>query len=273
MILTRENRSQFILYMRVAALVVGFLALSAPFRAQDLRQAHNPTAQAQSSSGASQTADNSGNVLWRLAQQCASDLSSDSGCRTYTKNGKQEYVIIQDNDRSKPQGYLLIPVARVTGIEDSQVFAAPFLDLWESAWLWSEKYPGKPPSRTGLAINSVIGRSQNQLHLHISCVLPDVAKTLARTKISANPARPTSLKLGPHQNIYWAVAVPTLEGMNSPFEIVHGIAQANKTHMKDQSVLVVGSQKGDRYYILDTTANGANLGHAEELLDQTCGRE
>jgi CDP-diacylglycerol pyrophosphatase len=259
--------------MSVPALVIGVLVLFAPFRAQYLGQAHNPTAQAQSSSGASQTAGNSGDVLWHLAQQCANDLSSDSGCRTYTKNGKQEYVIIKDNDRCKPQGYLLIPVAPVTGIEDSQVFSAPFLDLWESAWLWSKKYPGKPRSRTGIAMNSIIGRSQNQLHLHISCVLPGVAKTLARTKIPTNPALPTPIKLGPQQNTYWAVAVPTLGGKNSPFEIVRGIAQANKSDIKDQSILVVGSQKGDRYYILDTAANGTNLGQSEELLDQTCGRE
>lgn len=270
---TRTARSRFGFYARVpvAVICIAALAASLGLLAPTDAEAPNAKGRASSSFATPQISDNSADVLWRLAQQCASDLASDSSCRSYTKNEKQEYVIIKDNDSAKPQGYLLIPVLRVAGIEGTQVFSAPVLDLWESAWLWSEKYPGKPAPRTALAINSMTGRTQNQLHIHISCVLPEVAKTLARKKIPASPGGPVPLKLGPHQNTYWAATVSTLEGRNSPFEIVRSMAQVNKKKMKDQSILVVGSQKGDRYYILDTTADGTNPGQAEELLDQTCG--
>ena len=67
----------------------------------------------------------------------------------------------------------MIPVKSVTGVEDDRIFSSALVNLWEDAWFWSRKYPGQPESRTGLAINSKKGRSQNQLHIHISCALPE----------------------------------------------------------------------------------------------------
>jgi CDP-diacylglycerol pyrophosphatase len=93
-----------------------------------------------------------GAVLWK-------DLQSNPSCRVY--DAKDEYVIVKDHDSSKPQGYLLIPSVRISGIEDPRVTSQPFVDLWEDGWSRSYSYPAKPASKTALAINSEVQRTEN----------------------------------------------------------------------------------------------------------------
>jgi CDP-diacylglycerol pyrophosphatase len=207
-------------------------------------------------------------TLLSLAACCAQDISSNASCRLY--EAKDKYVIVKDNDPKKPDAYLIIPTITVTGVEDSQIFNLPVLDFWEDGFFRSAKYPGQPAARTALAINSVHGRDQNQLHIHISCVRPDVSKLLVNVKqMSSDPAKPTTLNLPPHNNPYEAVKVAGLTGKSSPFEIIQAFPGV-KNHMADQSIAVVGSSKAGEYYVLDTYAHGTNPGMAEELLDQTC---
>jgi CDP-diacylglycerol pyrophosphatase len=74
---------------------------------------------------------------------------------------------------------LLIPTDRVTGIEDPKLMAADAPNYWQDAWDARpifEKRAGRavPREALGLAINSLYGRTQNQLHIHIDCVRPSV---------------------------------------------------------------------------------------------------
>jgi CDP-diacylglycerol pyrophosphatase len=133
-------------------------------------------------------------VLWSLAQVCAKDLKGNPDCRAYAKDESEEYVVIKDKAPAKPEGYLIIPVKCATGIEDSQIFSSSLVNLWEDAWFWSKKYPGHVAFRTGLAINSKNGRSLNQLHIHVSCVLPEVSKTLETTDVPADPTKAVQLQ-------------------------------------------------------------------------------
>ena len=208
-------------------------------------------------------------ALRALAQDCAKDLAHDANCRAFAKDANEGYVIVRDCSPKKPDAYLMIPVKPVTGIEDAQVLSAPLADLWEDAWRWSRKYPGEAAARTGLAVNSKNARSQNQLHIHISCVLPKVSEALESGNIPPYPAKPVALVLGPEKTVYEAVKVTGLAGENSPFRVIQsfpGVAG----DMKDQSIAVIGSQKVAEYYVLNTTAGSAGRGHAEELLEQTC---
>lgn len=242
-----------------AALLFGFLLFASfPLFAQDEKSQSNQ---------APQTTGQKTSVLLRLAVQCSKDISAVSDCRSFTTNEKQEYIILKDNAPHKPQAYLLIPVDPIAGVEDEKIFSPPFVDLWSSAWLWSEKYPGRTSAVTGLAMNSALARTQNQLHIHISCVLPDVTRALWKKRISSDPNNATSVKLGPNHTTYRVVAVPTLDGANSPFTIARTIAQSTKTEMREQGIAVVRGKKNNGFYVLDTAEN---RGGAEELLDQTC---
>lgn len=206
-------------------------------------------------------------TLWALAQCCESSLTSDVGCRVHDqKNG---YVIIKDNSARKPRSYMIIPTSRVTGIEDGLVDRPPVVDFWQYGWAQSRTWPGYSAADTGMAINSEQGRTQNQLHIHISCVRPDVKKALDQAAIGFFPARPVTLRLPPHDNLYRALKVTRLDGEQSPFLVFQSDPKVKET-MGEQSIAVVGSGIAGQYYVLDTQSGDGNRGQAEELLEQTC---
>ena len=209
------------------------------------------------------------NALWSLAQCCSRCLQSNPGCREY--DATDEYIILKDNSKTKPDSYMIIPTKKVTGIEDPQVFELPFLDFWEYGWQVSQKYPGEPPARIGMAINSEHGRTENQMHIHISCLRPDVRKVLTAKdrKIGNDPEKSRKLKLPPQNHSYRAVKVTGLAGKSSPFEVIQAFPGAKGT-MAAQSIALAATPKDGEFYVLDTQYHGKGTGSAEELLDQTC---
>lgn len=210
------------------------------------------------------------NSLWSLAQCCSRNLHSNSGCRAF--DAADEYIILKDNSRAKPAAYLIIPSIRVIGIDDKQIFMPPVVDFWEYGWQQAQILVKKPADTTGLAINSVYGRTQNQLHIHIACVLPAIARSLAAKAgmIGTDPTMPAQFPLGPADHLYRVIKTTALTGSESPFDLVAAMPGA-RGDMADQSIAVIGSNTPGTYYVLDTEAHGTNPGAAEELLDQTCG--
>ena len=190
-------------------------------------------------------------VLLALARCCAQDLRSNPSCRDYSRSG--QFVIIKDHDRAKPRGYLIIPTAPLNGIESEKIFQPPFVDFWGYGWQAALRYVNAPTAETALAINSPHARTQDQLHIHLSCVLPAVAEALAGHdgQIGFDPKNPVRLALPPHQNVYAVVKVNALTGPDSPYRVaaaMPGVAG----HMGDQSIAVVGSPTAGAYYVLDT---------------------
>lgn len=203
------------------------------------------------------------NVLLKLMQCCTKDLASDRDCREYDPVHK--YVIIKDNAATKPEAYLMIPAEKVTGIDDKRIFLTPYLNLWANAWDQSEKFPGWGDRRIGMAINSAHARTQDQLHVHISCIDPKVAEILDGHE---KDARPYTVQLPPASNTYNVTTVNDLTDGQSPFEIARQITDMGE--MPDKSVAVVKSKEPGRYYVLTTAYKNGKGGSAEELLDQSC---
>jgi CDP-diacylglycerol pyrophosphatase len=78
---------------------------------------------------------------------------------------------------------LLIPTARIEGIESPELLAEGTPNYWEYAWEARDhldKVGGDQLTRDkiGLAVNSAQGRTQDQLHIHIGCLRPDVRVAL-----------------------------------------------------------------------------------------------
>ena len=79
---------------------------------------------------------------------------------------------------------LLIPTARVRGIESPRLLADGAPNYWQAAWnarRFFEHQAGGAVAREdiGMAINSTYGRSQEQLHIHIDCLRDGVKAALA----------------------------------------------------------------------------------------------
>ncbi|MGH7024568.1 MAG: CDP-diacylglycerol diphosphatase, partial [Caulobacteraceae bacterium] len=124
------------------------------------------------------------NALWHVVHDlCAVDMKIShlpAPCLEYDRRGG--YAALKDL-RGKTQ-VLLIPTARVTGIESPKLLAWGGPNYWQAAWdarrFFEKRAGGEVPREDiGLAINSMFGRSQNQLHIHIDCIKPEVKAALA----------------------------------------------------------------------------------------------
>ena len=93
------------------------------------------------------------------------------------------YAILKDL-RGRAQ-FLLIPTARITGIESPVLLQPGTTNYFAKAWrarTFVEERLGHPLDRrdVSLAVNSRLRRTQGQLHIHIDCVRQDVRDTLRR---------------------------------------------------------------------------------------------
>ena len=87
--------------------------------------------------------------------------------------------------------------------------------------------PTAPPADRGLAINSEAGRAQNLLHIHISCVLPEVRDALADAAIGPRlGSRSRSSRLG--GDVYNVRRVAALEP--SPFLLLARAPRRPRRH-------------------------------------------
>ena len=112
---------------------------------------------------------------------------SDAGahrCRSEAGGAEHgRYAVLKD--ANGPTQYLLLPTARIVGIESPALQAPDAINYFAAAWdarRFVEEALGHdlPGDRVGLAVNSVLARTQNQLHIHIDCIRADVRATLAR---------------------------------------------------------------------------------------------
>lgn len=201
--------------------------------------------------------------LLHAMQACLADPAG-VGCTEVDR--ARGFVVIKDDSPEKPEAWLIVPDHEVTGIESPAVLRPPVADLWRYGWQTGARLlPGRAPAGRGLAINSEAGRSQNLLHIHISCVLPQVRAALARTAVGPEWASAPFLRLA--GDTYNVRKVASLEP--SPFLRLTELPGA-RADMGAQSLAVIGSADGGYFLITDSTEPGV-VAEAEELLDESCG--
>lgn len=176
--------------------------------------------------------------------------------------------------------YLLIPTRRLSGIESRDLVDADTPNYWRAAWaarpFVSQRAGVELPRHAiGMAINSVPGRSQDQLHIHIDCVRQDVAEGIRRHQDALKDAwtpLPFDLDGGPY--LVRRVDSADLDGVD-PFRLLAEGGDGGAEDRADDTLVVVGASfAGDRpgFVLLAGRADPANddTGHGEDLLDHSC---
>lgn len=212
------------------------------------------------------------NILWTIIHDQCGPSAQHIPCLAYHQTAG--YALLKDIVGATQ--ILLIPTARVTGIEDPQVLAPNAPDYFLSAWnatrlVQALAHTALPPQDLSLAINSPFARTQNQLHIHIDCLKPDIAaqiRTHAAYIGDTWAPFPGVIGLTP----YRAMRVFTLQQSgNSPFQLL----SRTTSDMSQETLAVVGatSPTGEPEFILlesryDPAIPGS--GGAEELQDHSC---
>jgi CDP-diacylglycerol pyrophosphatase len=176
--------------------------------------------------------------------------------------------------------YLLIPTARVPGIESDSLLSPDAPNYFADAWRersFTERAAGQPLPRQAisLAINSAFGRSQNQLHIHIDCIRTDVAAVLQRQLGAIGDSwAPLPEPLAGHTYLAIRVLADDLDGAN-PFALVADGVPGAHDAMGRQTLVVVGAEFADGrpgFIVLTDHVDLAtgNRAAGEELQDHDC---
>jgi CDP-diacylglycerol pyrophosphatase len=198
--------------------------------------------------------------------------------------GDRGYVILKDLVGLTQ--YLLIPVARLAGIESAALLipGAPnyFADAWRERG-YTERAAGHPLPRDAisLAINSAFGRTQNELHIHIDCIRADVRAALLRRQATIGDDWAAFVEpLVGHRYRVMRVVADSLDAINPFILLAEGVPGA-KNAMGRQTLVVVGADFGAGrrgFVILNDQVDGWGPGDpdagdragGEELQDHAC---
>lgn len=220
-------------------------------------------------------------ALWNIVHgQCAPHFEAGQGpkpCVDVDLAGGEDRGVALLKDLHGVAEMLAIPTRRVTGIEDPYVLAPEAPNYFAYAWAQVPALEGKlgrplPRASIGIAINSMFARSQDQLHLHLDCLAPDVAAAIAGYAPSLDETfRPMTIALkGRH---YWARRMDEAELAElSPFRrLAEGIEGA-KAEMGLWTLALVGADFAGKpgFVLLADHAELTAGGYSEDLLDHEC---
>jgi len=240
-----------------AAFLVGLISPAAPARADRL-------------------------ALWTIVHdRCLANLAAhkppDPCVSVALDGGEAEGVAILKDLVGKAQ-HLAIPTRRITGIESPDLPAPDAPPVWREAWKARALVNARlgadlPRGALSIAVNSSLARSQDQLHLHVDCLAPDIAAALAGYK----PFLTADWHVLPFAlagRRYWARRLDSTDLADAaPFRLLAEGAPGARGAMAVESLVAVGadfSPDAPGFILLADQAELGQGGHGEDLQDHTC---
>ncbi|OAT21039.1 CDP-diacylglycerol pyrophosphatase [Buttiauxella gaviniae ATCC 51604] len=216
-------------------------------------------------------------ALWRIvSQQCVPNQRDNHNPAPCAKVDLQSgFVLLKDING--PLQYLLMPTVKMKGMESPDLLQPKTANFFWLAWqernvMSQRRGTQVPDNAISLTINSTSGRTQNQLHIHISCLREDVRGQLdqyANTLNTEWQAFPVALA----GNAYIARKVSAAEfSQRGPFIMLASQVSQARKHMGRYS-LAMAKLPGGEWIALATERNllRLNLASAEQLQDHDCG--
>ncbi len=217
-------------------------------------------------------------VLWKIVHgKCAPDEATKrdpSPCLAVDLS-RGDAVL---KDRNGATQVLVIPTERATGIESRVVLGPAGVRYIQDAWRahrFVEKLAGRPIPRDdlGLAVNSMDGRTQNQLHIHVDCLRADVKAALATASPSLGDAW-TTLPLAGHAYRARRLSADDLGRLNL-FRLIAASDPAARANMGLETMVVAAATfpGGVPGFVLLNDRSDPEAGDyasGEELQDHTC---
>ncbi len=192
--------------------------------------------------------------LWPLVQRCIADqqvTGAPDPCLLV--DPAKGYAILRDI-RGTTQ-FLLVATDRRWGIEDPRIEAGDAPDYFAEAWsargcVARAAGHAVADSELSLAINSVWGRSDGQLHIHIDRLRPEVARALRRGE--------SAVTLAGHR--YRLRHVESLADTN----LFAALAATEGGAIGDWTIVVAGDPGGG-FFVLEDRARNGDAASGEEL--------
>jgi CDP-diacylglycerol pyrophosphatase len=221
-------------------------------------------------------------ALWKIVhEQCVpKQMAGLTPMPCAEVNLDQGYAVLKD--RVGAWQYLLIPTAQISGIESPALTQVNAPHYWQQAWrarAYMEQKTGRaiPRNDVALAINSAYGRTQRQLHIHISCVKPAVYQAVNAIKDSLGASWQTipGALLDHHYQARRLDALPGDLPAEEPFSLISKDMASSPDEMGHYSLAMLALTFSDGtpgfVLLLDhTDPKNGDMAAAEELQDHSC---
>jgi len=224
-----------------------------------------------------------GQVLWHIVHdQCVPDEvvhAQPAPCAEVVLIGGVDHGFVVLKDKHGLEQYLLMPTQDITGIEDQRVLAPGAVNYFAAAWTARSLVEARighalPREDLGVSVNSIYGRSQDLLHLHIDCLAPATVAALstAAPRLTARWSR-EPLILDGHPYLALALAGDDLKA--DPFKLLARGVPGAAAHMGAWTLVLAGARGrgGTPSFILLASEADPLMGRfasGEELQDHDC---
>jgi CDP-diacylglycerol pyrophosphatase len=183
-------------------------------------------------------------ALWRVVRACVADFKltgSPFPClEVDLSDGEEGGSVVLRPPLSDEM--ILAPTRRIIGIEDPFLVSPGAPNYFDAAWRarsFLKGADGRAPERdaVGLVVNSAVVRGQDQLHIHVGCLLPSARLALA----AAAPKVPIGewARVGPvvpHQ-MFWGTRIKSVDLSDvEPFRLA---AEALADKVKDRGIVMI----------------------------------
>jgi CDP-diacylglycerol pyrophosphatase len=154
------------------------------------------------------------------------------------------YVVLKDLVGTTQ--FLVLPTARVAGIESAALVAPDAPNYMEDAWEARRFVAARAPAPlaredVSLALNSALGRTQNQFHVHVDCLRADVHDVLAtHSALLGDAWAPFPEPLAGHRYIARRLVATDLAGVN-PFLLLAEASPSAREYMSDYTLFIAGA--------------------------------
>ena len=214
------------------------------------------------------------NALWQIiSQKCVPNMAkSGNPAPCQQVNTAQGYVTLKD--LNGPLQFLLMPIEKITGMESPIILEPTPPNLFAAAWqqrslLAKKRGATIDDSALSLAINAQYGRSQNQLHIHISCLRPDIRQQLDNMTARLNEQW-QSATLRKHHYLIRTLSTAELAQQSAFIRLAEEVPNARSEMGKYGLALVALSDGRLALLALERNWLKLNSGSAEELQDHQC---
>ena len=222
-------------------------------------------------------------ALWQVVRTCVADFKLTGApfpCLEVDLSGGEDRgdVVLRP-----PLSYDLIvaPTRKIVGVEDPFLQSPGAPHYFYAAWRarsFLEGTDGRAPERDDIALvaNSAVVRHQDQLHIHVGCLLPSARLTLA----AAAPKVPIGewARIGavvPH-TMFWGMRIKETDLSDiEPFRLAAEVFVSEVRDQRELTIMAAGVrvEGDDQFLILASYAKAPGAWWpvgASDLLDRNC---
>ena len=186
-----------------------------------------------------------------------------------SKASSSGYAVIADEGGGAH--YLLVPTTTMTDLNSGELLDPDTPNYFAQAWHSRDvlsKLVGHdiPRNSIGLAMGIARFSAQDQFHIHIECLRPEITKAL---RVSAADIGDSWSPIVLEGSTYQAMRLTSedLSAVN-PFELLASLKADVRHHMVDYTLVVAGMQFKDVPGFVVLTGTGPS---GELMLESTCG--